>query len=142
MLIYKVETVLKNFFAEGAKGGGIMIKRSWVTAMVFLFLVVSTVVLFVAGHYSLFVIAVGVMAFVVGASIATNIYLGRPIPFKALRSREFILSRRIDSSLSLVITAGEGFCVARLVEGCPENIEEGELFIPWKDGLTSVVTRH
>lgn len=113
-----------------------------IDVFLFLFLVVATVVLFVEGHYSLFVIVVGITAFFIGDVIATNFCLGKPIPFRYLCSREFILVRRIDSSLSLVITADGWFDGARLVEGCPENIKERELFIPWKDGLTSVVTRY
>lgn len=119
-----------------------MVRNGWGTVMIFLILIVTSVVFFDGGHYVLSDIVVGITAFVVGDVIATNICAGMPIPFRSLRSREFVLVKRIDSSLSLVSTMWCGVDKVILVKGCPKNIKETEIFIPSKNGLVPIVTRH
>lgn len=113
-----------------------------IDVFLFLFLVVAVVVFFGEGNYTLSIIAVGVTAFFIGDVIATNFCLGKPIPFRYLCSREYVLVKRIDSSLSLVSIMWEGFDTVILVKGCPKNIKEMEIFVPSKKGLVSIVTRH
>lgn len=119
-----------------------MIRNGWGTVMTFLILIVTSVVFFDGGHYVLSAIVVGITAFVVGDVIATNLCSGKPIPFSSLCSREYVLVKRIDFSLSLVSIMWEGFDTVILVKGCPKNIKETEIFIPSKNGLVSIVTRH
>ena len=85
----------------------------------------------------------GIAMFVIGVKMATTSAIGRPIPFEFLRSREFFLVNRVEFSqgLAFVYMEGGGLISARLVEGVPEYIKEGEIFIPRKGGAVSIVTR-
>lgn len=139
------QTVLKNFLAKSEKRRWCMLRSqriiSFALLLFFIGCIVLTIYLEKGGILAVLGIFGGLAMLVVGINTTVDAFGGKPIPLSMLQAQELILVKRIGfPSQAFVIIARESN-QPRLVEGVPARIEEGETFIPGKDGFVSVGTR-
>lgn len=140
------QTVLKNFLAKSEKGRSCMLRSQRIVSFALLLSYIGCIILTIylekGGIFAILGIFGGMAMLAVGINTTVDAFAGKPIPLSMLQSQELVLVKRIGfSSQAFVIIARESNQI-RLVEGVPARVEEGETFIPGKDGLVSVAARH